>query len=66
MATIFSTGFAHGCYFEISNLSDGQVMAKVKTPDKIVETVITDFQVARNWVDRQIMTVDRRRTDETL
>lgn len=53
MATLCSSGFTHGCYFQILNEQDG-VRAFVATPFDEKETVVLDIDYARKWVDRQV------------
>jgi len=54
MATIFSSGYTNGCYFQIAQNTDGLINAKIETPLVVKETVVVDLQAARRWVDRQI------------
>ena len=53
MATLCSSGFTHGCYFQILNEQDG-VKAYVATPSFEKETTAIDVDFAQKWVDRQV------------
>lgn len=64
MATVFSTGFVHGCFYQISELPDGLILAKIETPTKVKEATTLDFNMARSWVDRQLAKTIRRDYDE--
>lgn len=53
MATLFSSGFSHGCYYQILNGQDG-VKAFVATPIAEKETTAIDIDFAKKWVDNQV------------
>jgi len=53
MATLCSSGFSHGCYFQILNEQDG-VRAYIATPFTEKETIAIDVDFAKKWVDNQV------------
>lgn len=63
MATLCSSGFTHGCYYQILNGQDG-VRAYVATPFEEKETLAVDVDFARKWVDNQVTQYLRLMKDE--